>query len=176
VMRVGALRIEDQRDLGMVTAEQELSDRDLGLDLFGKPRKQDVEFAELREFEFGSEPFRKSLLGQATMVAMAEVVSGLEALFQPDELNLDGHMAEVLSANGEEIYINIGGENGLRVGYRFAVHPGLKRTDVEPGQIGVIEVREVIGARLSSVRVLQGAEYIRAGDRLKSLEKAADSP
>ena len=110
------------------------------------------------------------------MVAMAEVVSGLEALFQPDELNLDGHMAEVLSANGEEIYINIGGENGLRVGYRFAVHPGLKRTDVEPGQIGVIEVREVIGARLSSVRVLQGAEYIRAGDRLKSLEKAADSP
>lgn len=175
-MRVGALRIQDQRDMGMVTSEQEVSDRDLGLDLFGKPRKQDVEFAELRDFEFGSEPFRKSLLGQATMAAMAEVVSGLEALFQPDELNLDGHMAEVLSANGGEVYINIGGENGLRVGYRFAVHPGLKRTDVEPGQIGVIEVQEVIGARLSSVRVLEGADRIRAGDRLKILAKDVDSP
>lgn len=175
-MRVGALRVEGQRDLGMVTTEQELSDRDLGLDLFGKPRKQDVEFAELREFEFGSEPFRKSLLGRATMVAMTEVLSGLEALFQPEELNLDGHMAEVLSVNGEDVYINIGSENGLRVGYRFAVHSGLKRTDVEPGPLGVIEVREVIGARLSSVRILEGAAFIRAGDRLKSLRKDTDSP
>ncbi len=176
VMRVGALRLADQSDLGMVTAEQEMSDRDLGLDLFGKPRDQDVEFAELRKYEFGSEPFRKSLLGQATMVAMAEILSGLEALFQPKELNLDGNMAEVLSVYGADIYINVGSENGLHTGYRFAVHPGINRTDVEPGRIGIIEVEEVVGARLSSVRVLEGEGRIRAGDRLMSLEKVPQAP
>jgi len=175
-MRVGALRMADQSDMGMVTTDQELSDRDLGLDLFGKPREQDVEFAELKNLEFGSEAFREALLGQATMVAMAEILSGLEALFQPDELNLDGSMAEILSVYGEDIYINVGSENGLRVGYRFGIHPGIKREDGASGLIGILEVKEVIGARLSSVRVLEGAELIQAGDRLKSLEQETESP
>jgi hypothetical protein len=175
-MRVGALRVIEQRDLGMVSTSQQLSDRDLGLDLFGKPRERDIEFAELRNLEFGSEPFRESLLGQATMLAMAEVLSGLEALFQPEELKLDGRMAEVLSVSGEDIYVNIGSENGLRVGYRFAVYPGLSRADGASGRIGVIEVQEVIGARLSSVRVLEGAGRIRAGDRLSSLAAESEAP
>ena len=36
--------------------------------------------------------------------------------------------------------------------------------------IGVIEVRQIVGARLSSVRVLEGLESMQAGDRLKALE------
>ncbi|MGY8823066.1 MAG: hypothetical protein ACKVJG_03885 [Candidatus Latescibacterota bacterium] len=175
-LRVGALRMADQSDMGMVTTEREVSDRDLGLDLFGKPREQDVEFAELKNLEFGSEAFREALLGQATMLVMAEILSGLESLFQPDELNLDGSMAEVLSVYGDDIYINVGSENGLRAGYRFGVHPGIKRKDGASGLIGVIEVKEVIGARLSSVTVLEGAERIQAGDRLKSLEQEIEAP
>ena len=172
-MRVGAYRIADQRDLGMVTSEQEASDRDLGLDLLGKPRDQDVKFAELRTIEFASVDFRESLLGQATLAALQEIISGLEALFEPDDLKLDGHMPEVLSVYGEDVYINIGSENGLRAGYRFAVFPGFDRVD-EKGpesrqRLGIVEVREIIGARLSSVRILEGVGKIRAGDRLSAL-------
>jgi len=103
-------------------------------------------------------------------------LSGLEALFQPEELKLDGRMAEVLSVSGEDVYVNIGSENGLRAGYRFAIYPGLSRADGASGRIGVIEVQEVIGARLSSVRVLEGAGRIRAGDRLSSLATETEAP
>ena len=40
--------------MGMVSSEQEASDRDLGLDLLGKPRDQDLKFAELRNIEFAA--------------------------------------------------------------------------------------------------------------------------
>ena len=119
-MRLGALRVQDQHDMGMVSSEQEASDRDLGLDLLGKPRDQDLKFAELRNIEFASVDFRESLLGKATLAALEEMISGMEALFEPEDLKLDGQMPEVLSVYGDDVYINIGSENGLRIGYRFA--------------------------------------------------------
>lgn len=177
-MRLGAMRVQDQNDLGMVSSEQEASDRDLGLDLLGKPRDQDVKFAELRNIEFASIDFRESLLGKATLAALEEVISGMESLFEPEDLKLDGQMPEVLSVYGEDVYINIGSENGLRVGYRFAVFPGFGR--VEEGgsearrRLGIVEVREIIGARLSSVRILDGVGQIRAGDRLSALVQESE--
>lgn len=177
VMRVGALRVVDGKDLGMVLSEREASDRDLGLDLLGKPRDQDVQFADLRTMEFGSADFRESLLGQATLAAMEEIISGMESLFEPDDLKLDGHMPEVLSVYGEDVYINIGSENGLHIGYRFSVFPGFGRVDEGDPEalvrLGVVEVKEVIGNRLSSVRIIEGGEAIRAGDRLSAYRQEA---
>lgn len=178
-MRLGALRVQDQHDIGMVSSEQEASDRDLGLDLLGKPRDQDLKFAELRNIEFASVDFRESLLGKATLAALEEMISGMEALFEPEDLKLDGQMPEVLSVYGDDVYINIGSENGLRIGYRFAVFPGFGR--VEEGgaearrRLGVVEVREIIGARLSSVRILDGMGQIRAGDRLSALVQESEA-
>ena len=178
-MRLGALRVQDQHDMGMVSSEQEASDRDLGLDLLGKPREQDLKFAGLRNIEFASVDFRESLLGKATIAALEEMISGMEALFEPEDLKLDGQMPEVLSVYGEDVYINIGSENGLRIGYRFAVFPGFGR--VEEGgaearrRLGVVEVREIIGARLSSVRILDGVGQIRAGDRLSALVQESEA-
>lgn len=176
-MRVGALRVVDGTDLGMVVSERETSDRDLGLDLLGKPRDQDVQFADLRTMEFGSTRFRESLLGQATLAAMEEIISGMESLFEPEDLKLDGHMPEVLSVYGEDVYINIGSENGLHVGYRFSVFPGFGRVAKDDPQalvrLGVVEVKEVIGNRLSSVRIIEGGQAIRAGDRLSAYRQEA---
>ena len=179
-MRLGALRVQDQHDMGMVSSEQEASDRDLGLDLLGKPRDQDLKFAELRNIEFASVDFRESLLGKATLAALEEMISGMEALFEPEDLKLDGQMPEVLSVYGDDVHINIGSENGLRIGYRFAVFPGFGR--VEEGgaearrRLGVVEVREIIGARLSvSVRILDGMGQIRAGDRLSALVQESEA-
>ena len=178
-MRLGALRVQDQYDMGMVSSEQEASDRDLGLDLLGKPREQDHKFAELRNVEFASVDFRESLLGKATLAGLEEMISGMEALFEPEDLKLDGQMPEVLSVYGDDVYINIGSENGLRIGYRFAVFPGFGR--VEEGgaearrRLGVVEVREIIGARLSSVRILDGIGQIRAGDRLSALVQESEA-
>jgi hypothetical protein len=178
MMQVRAMQVTERRELGVAKASQEMNDRDLGLDLLGKPREQDLQFTGLRDIAFGSEPFEENLLGRATMAAIEELVGGLVALFQPDELKLDGRVPELLSVHGEDVYINIGSENGLRIGYRFAVYLGLGRAEESggdaQGRIGVVEVREIIGARLSSVRILQDGENMQAGDRLGVLEAAGD--
>ena len=174
-LQIQILRVEDGSGLGMVEAARELTDRDLGLDLLGKPREQDLKFTGLREMSFGSQAFRETVLGQATLEAVGELLQKLTGLVRPRALNMGGKVAEILSVYGDDVYINVGSENGLRAGYRFEVLPGAQRVREEGAdprqQIGVVEVVAVIGARLSSVRFLEGREAIRAGDRLEPLER-----
>lgn len=173
-MELTAVRVEDGNRLGVVEAERELIDRDLGLDLLGKPREQDVQFTGLKEVIFGSESFRQTVLGKATLETIDELLQKLTELVHPRQLKLGGQSPEILSAYGTDVYINLGSENGVRGGYRFQVLPGLQRVRQEGAdplvRVGVIEVKEVIGARLSSVRILDGEETIRAGDRLELLK------
>ena len=168
------MRVEDGNRLGTVEAERELIDRDLGLDLLGKPREQDVQFTGLKEVSFGSEEFRQTVLGKATLETIDELLQKLTGLVHPRQLKLGGQSPEILSAYGADVYINLGSENGVRGGYRFQVLPGLQRVreeELDPRRrVGVIEVKEIIGARLSSVRILEGEETIRAGDRLELLK------
>jgi len=170
-----AVWIHDQREAGFVSASREIVDRDLGLDLLGKPRDQDIQFLNLKEISFGSEDFAATPIGQATVEAMDELMPKLEELIKPSGLKLGNHPAEILSIYEEEIYINIGSENRLRLGLRFEIYPGPKRAIEENldtlQSIGVLEVQEIIGVRLSLVRVLQGRDRIRPGDRLKLLDE-----
>ena len=169
-----AVWIHDQQEAGFVSASREIVDRDLGLDLLGKPRDQDIQFLNLKEIPFASEDFIATPIGQATVEVMDELMPKLEELIKPSGLNLGNHPAEILSIYEEEIYINIGSENRLRLGLRFEIYPGPKRAIEENldtlQPIGVLEVQEIIGVRLSKVRVLQGRDHIQPGDRLKLLD------
>lgn len=167
------LRVHDQTEFDVLHTNKETIDRGLGLDLLGKPRDKDLQFINLDKIPFGSEDFASTAIGQATMEAMDELVNKLIEMLKPSGLNLNGELAQILSVHGDEVYVNIGSENGLHRGYRFEVFPDPGRA---PGdsldvlqRIGVVEVEEVIGARLSSVRVVEGKEGLRAGDRLKLL-------
>ena len=173
-MQVEALRVADGGEMGVVEALRELSDRDLGLNLLGKPREQDKQFAGLKEIEFGSDEFRQTLLGRATVEAMDELVQEIAAMFKPGGIELQDVSPEIISVYGEDIYTNLGSEHGLRPRFRFAVYPSLDRIETEgldPIQaVAVVEVAEVIGARLSSLRVLSETGAIKPGDRLKLVE------
>ena len=158
--------------LGRVDTNQELVDRGLGLDLLGKPRDQDLQFSQLGSMAFGSDDFLSTAIGQATNAAADELSSKLTELVRPSGLRLKGKIAEVLSVYGDEVYINIGSDNGLGGGiYRFEVFPGPDRVQAEgldgTQPLAVVQVQEVIGARLSSVRVLRGREQIQPGDLLR---------
>ena len=173
-LELKAVWVLDQRKAGMIEASREVVDRDLGLDLLGKPRKQDLQFLKLKDMTFGSEEFLDTAIGQATLEAVDELAHKVEELIRPSGLKLGGQPIEILSIHEDEVYINIGSENRLHKGYRFEVYPGPRRAVEEEldtlKRIGAIEVQEVIGARLTKVRVLQGQEQIRAGDRLKLME------
>lgn len=171
---IHVLRVVNESRMGTAESAQELIERGVGLDLLGKPRDKDVEFTGLKAIVFGSEEFRATVIGQATMAAVGEVIDQLTALFRPNELELDGRSAEIISIYGTDVFINIGSESGVRAGYRFVVLPGLRRVQEEGADaqmpLGVLEVQKIVGARLSSVLALEGLDSMRAGDRLKALE------
>ena len=179
-MEVHLIRVADLGRIGSAHSRQETIDRGLGLDLLGKPRKQDYQFANLGEMAYGSEEFRSTAIGQATVEAMDDLVEKAVPLVRPTGIRIGSTTPEILSVSGEEMFINMGSENGVHRGYRFSVLPAAGRNDLDPGRrIAVIEVREVIGTRVSRVAALSGAGQIQAGDRIELIvdaEPSGESP
>ncbi len=164
----------DGGEIGIAETLRELTDRDLGLDLLGKPREQDLQFSGLKEIEFGSDSFRQTLLGRVTVEAMEELVQKVVSLSTPGDIELDDLKPEIISVYGDDIYANLGSEHGIRPRFRFAVYPSTDRIQLEgldPREtVALVEVREIIGVRLSSLRVLNETGTIKPGDRLKLVD------
>ena len=173
-MRVEIARVDDGSAIGQAETLRDLTDRDVGLDLLGKPREQDLQFASLKEVEFGSEAFRQTLLGQATVEAVGELVHKVVAAFEPEGLVFGGDAPEVIAVYSEDIYANIGSEHGVRPRLRFFVYPGnerIKAEGLDPEEsVALVEVVEIISTRLASLRVIRTTGEIKAGDRLKLAE------
>ncbi|MBI2505377.1 MAG: hypothetical protein HYW07_19360 [Candidatus Latescibacteria bacterium] len=178
-MELRVLRVHDETEFDLLHTRRETIDRGLGLDLLGKPRDRDLQFVNLAKIPFGSADFDSTAIGEATQEAMGELVNKLIEMIKPSGLHLEGELAQILSVYGDEIYINVGSENGLHSGYRFGVYPAPERASAEMldalKRVALVEVKEVIGARLSSVAVLGGKEWIRVGDRLQLIEDEEES-
>lgn len=172
------VRVADMTRVGTILSQQETVDRGLGLDLLGKPREQDYQFLNLAQMEYGSEAFRATAIGQATTMAMDELVQKASQLVRPQGLQVTSGAAEILSVFGDEIFINVGSENGVHKGYRFAVYPSRERADgaVASPRVGIVEVQDIIGARVSRVAALSGAERIGVGDRLELILPEPEMP
>ena len=168
-MEVQLIRAGDLDRIGNAQAQKEVVDRGLGLDLLGKPREQDYQFINLAQMQYGSEEFRGTAIGQATIAVMDDIMQQVAHLVRPQGIQVSSGMAQILSAFGQELFINVGSENGVHKGYRFAVYPGSDRpTDRDPEQsIAVVEVEDIIGARVSRVTALSGVDQIVVGDRLE---------
>lgn len=178
-IEIEIVRVEDSRSLGKVFGVQEVSDRDLGLDLFGKPRDQDIEFANLHTVTFGSDEFRQTLIGRATLGAMNDAQEELVALLQPENIELDPDTALILSweksasnIDQDVVYISVGSQNGLRVGFRLIVIAKSSRNEISAGdRIGVLQVSEIVGANLARARILDGIDAITTGDNVELYTK-----
>ncbi len=173
-MRVEIARVDDGSAVGQAEAQRDLTDRDVGLDLLGKPREQDLQFASLKEVAFGSEAFRQTLLGQATVEAVGELVHKVVAAFEPEGLVFEGDAPEVIAVYSEDIYANIGSAHGIRPRLRFFVYPSnerIKAEELAPEEsVALVEVTEIISTRLASLRVIRASGEIKAGDRLELAE------
>ncbi len=173
-MRVEITRVDDGSAIGQAETQRDLTDRDVGLDLLGKPREQDLQFASLKEVAFGSEAFGQTLLGQATVEAVGELVNKVAAAFEPEGLAFAGDAPEVIAVYREDIYANIGSTHGVRPRLRFFVYPGNERIEAEglapEESVALVEVAEIISTRLASLRVIRTTGEIKAGDRLELAE------
>jgi hypothetical protein len=107
---------------------------------------------------------------------MDEVIQQLAQFVRPQGIQVSSGAAQILSVLGDELFVNVGSENGVHKGYRFAVYPSLQHVGgLDPDQrIAVVEVEDIIGARVSRVTVLSRSDDIGVGDRLELIGIDAD--
>ena len=157
---VRILRIADGTSLGSVGGEAEKSERGLGIDLFGKPRKRDIELYSLDSLDFGSKRFLNTLLGIAAVEALNKVQKEIRAILTlPDTTWYAEKKFKVISIDGSIVNINAGLADGIKPGNQFRVFAS------ESGVlVGKINVTEVWSDHLSKAEILEGKDTIRSGD------------
>ncbi|MDP2886955.1 MAG: hypothetical protein Q8P51_18270 [Ignavibacteria bacterium] len=170
-------------------AAGEFADRSLTLTLFGKQSDRTVEYRELDKIRFGSEDFNRTVIGQACFqlgerlaVQLETAIPGIRAwaMTDPDSLLRLGQSMDTLSLSfkpstisgtvvfveGENAFINLGSEDGVRPGQQILVHRDPMAQDAATGAIGQLHVVEVRGPHLSLARIVNGQKSIRVKDKI----------
>ena len=157
---VRVLRVADGTPMGTVRGESEKTERGLGLEIMGKPRKRDLEFYSLDSLDFRSKRFLNTLMGQATVEALNKVQKEVRAIITlPDTAWYAEKKFKVVSSTEGVISINAGSADGVKAGDKFRVFAS------ESGiLVGKINVTTVWADHLSKCEVLEGRDAIRDGD------------
>lgn len=160
-------RVVDGRELGIIGGEGEVSNRDIGLTLLGRPTQRDSQFYGLNDIEFGSQAFRETIIGQAMRKALEEIKGKVEEVITPPSgLRATARPVIVLEVQGDEAYVNAGAEDGIAIGDKFNVYDqGKELRDPSTGEVlgytdeqkvGAIQIVEIKGPHLSKARIVDG--------------------
>ena len=146
--------------VGAAAGKAEITDRDLGLTLLGKPTRKEAALLELNEVPFGVERFRQTIIGKATLDALQQLTKEIAAKTSPPH-TLQQREPKILSLKGTEGFVNLGLADKIEVGHKFVVY---SRREMK--RIGVVQIVEVLAQHLSRILVLEGQEHIQVEDAL----------
>jgi len=133
----------------------------------------------LRQMKFGSDEYKKTLLGMVTLEVLDKIIEQLRNSIGPTNKQLEsppnpvnGKIASVDKENPEETYINIGSKDGIAPGHKLAVYRPIDIKDPDTDEvlgatnkkIGLLMVIEVISDRLSRVKIIKGFGEVQKGD------------
>ncbi|NKB69594.1 MAG: hypothetical protein GKR89_21195 [Candidatus Latescibacteria bacterium] len=135
------------------------------------------EYFLLGEMAWGSDEFYGTLLGKAIGACLANLATELAVAIQPPP-ELKSSEPKIIAIDPDHVYINIGLAEGVTNGVKFGVWDlGRELVDPESGvvlgqalprRVGVVQVVQVLNEHLSDVRILEGAEDIERGYRLRA--------
>jgi len=160
VEQVRVINVASGTVVATVRGEDTKNSRGLGLELFGKPRKLDLEFYSLDSLDFGSKRFLNSLIGQAVIEALNNARKDIRAAISaPDSMWFKEKNFKVVSVDAGTVHINAGSSDGITAGDRFRVFTADSNT-----MVGKINVTTVWSDHLSVCQILEGQDEIRPGD------------
>ena len=160
IEEVEVIRVATEQVLGTVETNRDSTETPLGLDLFGRPRRQDREFRELFHLEFGSDRFFELPLGIVAGAAFEELRREIAALLtERPAIDLTGGNAVVLAVDRDEVYLGIGIDDNVEYGDLLPLYRDSLR-------VGLVQVREVIGPHLSKATIIDGAARVETGSRI----------
>ena len=160
VDQVRMLNVSNGTVLATVKGEDSKNTRGLGLELFGKPRRLDLEFYSLDSLDFGSKRFLNTLLGQATVEALNNAQKDIKnALTQPDNEWFKEKKFKVLSIENGIVTVNAGSADGLSEGDKFNIY-----APESDALVGRINITTVWSDHISKGEILSGKDEIRPND------------
>lgn len=133
----------------------------------------------LRHIKFGSEKYKRTLLGIVTSQVLNQTIDQLRQAIGPPDSELEkpshpvsGKIASVDSEAPNKTYINLGSKHGIESGDKLSVYKTVEVTDPDTTEvlgkrqqkIGLIEITEVISHRLSKAKILKGLGKIERGN------------
>lgn len=136
------------------------TEKSYGLDLFGRPRKQDRVFRELFKVDFGSERFFELTFGKLVDVAFSDLSSQMiTSLTERPPIDLSGEQAQVLAVEADEVYLGIGILDRVEYGDVLPLYDKEVR-------IALVRVHQLIGPHLCKAEVVEKFGAIDTGLRI----------
>ena len=96
-----------------------------------------------------------------SLLRLGQSLDTLSLSFKP--LTISG---TVVFVEGQNAFINLGSEDGVRPGQEILVHRDPMAKDAATGEIGQLRVVEVRGPHLSLARIVSGQKSIRVKDKI----------
>jgi len=160
IAEVEVIRVATEEVMGTVEAGRDSTERPLGLDLFGRPRKQDREFRELFAIEFGSERFFELPLGILADAVFEDLSRDImRLLVDRPPIDLSSDKAVVLAVDRGEVYLGIGVEDNVEYGDVLPLYRAKER-------VALVKVSQVIGSHLCKATIIEGVGDIETGQRI----------
>ena len=157
---VEVIRVATEQVLGTAAASRDSTETPLGLDLFGRPRRQDREFRELFHLEFGSERFFELPLGIVADAVFEELRREITSLVMDrPAIDLSRDDAVVLAVDEDEVYLGIGVDDNVEYGDLLPLYQDSLR-------VALVKVSEVIGPHLSKATIIDGAARVETGSKI----------
>jgi hypothetical protein len=157
---VQLIKVATEEVVGTFEVSRDSTEHPLGVDLFGRPRRQDREFRELFTVDFGSEHFYELPLGKLATDAFRDLSAQIiQALMERPPVDLSGERAVVLSIEDNEVYLGIGSQNRVEHGDLFPLYSG-------DTQIALVKVHQILGSHLCKARIVERAGQIEVGSRI----------
>ena len=191
---------KDQAVLYEGEADGIVKDRGLGITLFGKQTDRMNQYYSLDELSFGSETFNKTVIGEAMMKCAEDFASKLERVIPsltskvvilPGKVQLDSVATdtsinlkrqlingEIVLVDGDDVFINLGTEDGVRIGDVLPVYDiGKEIRDtktqnllgMKDEKIGEIQIIELRAAHLAMATVISGKNSIKPQQRIRKI-------
>ncbi len=181
-------------------AEGTVKDKSLGITLFGKRTERTNQYFALDEIAFGTGTFNKTIIGEALLKCADDLSTKLErsipllvsktvvlsssviidSTSNDSTFMLSRHLinGEIVIVDGDEVFINLGSQDGLKVGDMLPVFSGEKDI-VDPNtgdvlgsreeKVGEVQVIEIRAEHLCLATIISGKENITVQQRVRKV-------
>ena len=158
--QVQLIRVATGKIVETFETRRDSTEKSYGLDLFGRPRKQDRVFRELFKVDFGSERFFELTFGKLVDVAFRDLSSQMiTSLTERPPIDLSGAQAQVLAVEADEVYLGIGILDRVEYGDVLPLYDKEVR-------IALVRVHQIIGPHLCKAEVVEKFGVIDTGLRI----------